>query len=92
MPVPKMIEIMLIITMAIRKRVCITTTIALGVTQAGGAGSDWLLSAPRCSCFTKLVGRGHPGTLPLTGASHGEGCVLFSPSVAVESFRSSLER
>ena len=92
MPVPKRIEIMLIIPMAIRKRACITTTIALVVTQAGVAGLDLFLSAPRCSCFTKLVGRGPPGTLPLTGASHGEGCVLFSPSVAFESFRSFPER
>ena len=46
--------------------------------QAGVAGLDWFLSAARCPCFTGLVVRGPPGTLPLARFSRDEGCVLFA--------------
>ena len=78
MPYQEMIGIVLKNRIALAKNVGPAIDARLVIPQAGVAGLDWFLSAARCPCFTGLVVRGPPGTLPLTGVSRGEGCVLFA--------------
>lgn len=57
------------IGIVLKKRNALGKKVCLIITVAGGAGLDLLLSATRFPCFTGLVMRGHPGTLPVTCAS-----------------------
>ena len=58
MPYQKMIGIVLKNRIALVKNVEPVTDVELVIPMAGVAGLDLFLSAPRCSCFTDLVGRG----------------------------------
>ena len=70
MPVPKIIGIVLKNRIAIVKNVGSAIDARLVIPQAGVAGLDWLLSAPRFPCFTGLGTRGLSRHAPLDGWLH----------------------